>query len=74
MWLYDLSNATWTWIAGSASENQYGNYYGLPTSHRILGSRDSHTMMSRDVGIIHIFGGDGFANGPFEFGIVFKFK
>lgn len=62
LWKYDPAAGTWSWIGGSDTANQVGNYgtRGDATSANIPGARDTAVSWTDDQGNLWLFGGNGF--------------
>lgn len=62
MWKYNLSSGNWTWMGGSNSINQFGNYGTINTSSptNIPGSRFASAAWTDPAGNLWLFGGTGY--------------
>jgi hypothetical protein len=61
LWRYD---GNWTWISGSSTGNQKGNYgtKGVKSPYNIPGSREIRSNWMDNEGNFWIFGGFGFTS------------
>jgi len=65
VWGYNTANNTWTWLSGSNTLNQLGNYGSLltPAPTNIPGSRHDHTAIV-DGQYMYVFAGEGKSANP----------
>lgn len=63
LWKFDGSN--WTWVSGSNSVNQSGNYgtNGIPSPNNTPGARNGAAAWTDQSGNLWLFGGRGFFSG-----------
>jgi N-acetylneuraminic acid mutarotase len=63
--LWKYSSGQWTWISGSSSENQIGNYglQGIASASGVPGARISSAAWTDSSGSFWLFGGDGLDSG-----------
>ena len=63
LWYLNLATKTWTWIAGSNTENNLGNYgnIGIAAASNLPSGRDEASGWMDANGNLWLFGGD---NGP----------
>jgi N-acetylneuraminic acid mutarotase len=59
LWKYDGTNNTWTWVSGSSTASQLGNYgnQGTPSSSNIPGAREGAVSWIDSAGNFWLFGG-----------------
>jgi len=59
LWKYDISNNTWTWVAGSSIKDQAGVYgtQGIESVGNIPGARNSMATWVDESGNLWLFGG-----------------
>ena len=63
LWMYNISNAQWTWLSGSNTVEITGVYgsKGIPSPNNYPGSRYGHSMVfDPSVNRIYVFGGYGY--------------
>src|SRR5574337_1752780 len=76
LWKFDPSTGYWTWVSGSDTANQMGNYgtQGVPASTNIPGARDQAVSWIDANGKLWLFGGFGFSsNGKGHLNDLWKF-
>ena len=61
LWRFSVATGEWTWIGGSATGSQRGNYgtLGVPDAANIPGARSSAAIWVASTGV-WLYGGDGF--------------
>jgi Galactose oxidase, central domain len=61
LWKYNIASGQWTWVSGSSTVNQNGNYGALNTaaSTNVPGARDSAVSWIDSSGNLWLFGGEG---------------
>ncbi len=59
LWKYTPSTNQWTWMGGSTSVNQLGNYgtQGVPSVANIPTARTGSTLQTGTDGTVWLFGG-----------------
>jgi hypothetical protein len=62
LWTYDPTTLQWTWVSGSSSDYQMGNYgtQGAVALSNVPGSRNSSVAWIDPQGRAWIFGGHGY--------------
>ncbi|NHI93738.1 MAG: hypothetical protein EAX96_14725 [Candidatus Lokiarchaeota archaeon] len=64
LWMFNVSDATWTWVSGNYSNLNKGIYgtQGVADAANVPGARESHTSWTDAAGNFWLFGGNGCNN------------
>jgi N-acetylneuraminic acid mutarotase len=68
LWEYDPTTLEWTWVSGSSSNGQAGNYgiMGIPSPSNVPGARQQAATWLDSQGNLWLFGGDGYDSIPWH--------
>ncbi|NHI90907.1 MAG: galactose oxidase [Candidatus Lokiarchaeota archaeon] len=64
LWMFNLTDSTWTWVSGNYSCNNNGTYgiKGIPDTANVPGARTGHASWTDTAGNFWLFGGFGYDN------------
>ncbi|NHI91346.1 MAG: galactose oxidase [Candidatus Lokiarchaeota archaeon] len=64
LWMYDVSESTWTWMSGNYSKENYGTYgtQGMAAVENVPGARGYSVSWIDNGDNLWLFGGYGFSN------------
>jgi hypothetical protein len=64
LWKYNPATNQWTWVSGSNSGNQPGDYgtIGISTATNVPGARRLSVSWTDNIGNLWMFGGNGYGN------------